>query len=164
LVDLAEIQAAYYMVAATGVLVAAAYYVMNMRATLQTRQAQIYMGIWQKMNSEEAGKAWKLWLNVKIGSYEEWKKLFDDQTMGSAFYMWLSIFEGVAIFVHEGLIDIRLLARDMGNTYVFWWRKYEPFFMQHRTVEKYPRYMIEAEWLYNKLIEFGQKNPDFNIV
>ena len=31
MVDLAEIQAAYYMVAATGVLVAAIYYVYNMR-------------------------------------------------------------------------------------------------------------------------------------
>jgi hypothetical protein len=30
MVDLAEIQAAYYMVAATGVLVAAIYYVMNL--------------------------------------------------------------------------------------------------------------------------------------
>jgi hypothetical protein len=33
LVDLAEIQAAYYMVAATGVLVAAVYYVMTLRTT-----------------------------------------------------------------------------------------------------------------------------------
>jgi hypothetical protein len=32
MVDLAEIQAAYYMVAATGVLVAAGYYVLNMSA------------------------------------------------------------------------------------------------------------------------------------
>lgn len=39
MVELAEIQVAYYMVAATGVLIAAAYYVLNMRATLQTRQA-----------------------------------------------------------------------------------------------------------------------------
>ena len=43
MVELAEIQAAYYMVAATGVLVAAIYYVFNMRATLQTRQAQLFM-------------------------------------------------------------------------------------------------------------------------
>jgi hypothetical protein len=55
MVDLGEIQAAYYMVAATGVLVAAAYYVLNIRTnrrnqeltlkaqqmTLETRQADI---------------------------------------------------------------------------------------------------------------------------
>jgi Flp pilus assembly protein TadB len=55
LVDLAEIQAAYYMVAATGVLVAAGYYVLNMRAmqrsskqTLDTRQAQLLMNLYQR--------------------------------------------------------------------------------------------------------------------
>jgi hypothetical protein len=48
MVDLAEIQAAYYMVAATGVLVAAVYYVMTIRTTqrnlkenLETRQTQL---------------------------------------------------------------------------------------------------------------------------
>jgi hypothetical protein len=67
LVDLAEIQAAYYMVAATGVLVAAIYYVYNMRIsqknsmlalkaqeqTLETRQAQLLMNIFQTYSSKE---------------------------------------------------------------------------------------------------------------
>jgi hypothetical protein len=160
---MADLQNLSITVAAVSVVLGVAYNMYNLRLQTKARQAQIYLGIWQKMNSEEASKAWKLWANVKIGNYEEWKKLFEDQVMGSAFYIWLSIFQGVAIFVREGLIDIRLLARDMGNTYVFWWRKYETFFKQHRTVEGFPRYMIEAEWLYNKLIEFGQRNPDFNI-
>jgi hypothetical protein len=34
MVELAEIQAVYYMMAATGVLIAAIYYVLNMKATL----------------------------------------------------------------------------------------------------------------------------------
>ena len=48
MVDLFEIQAAYYMVAATGVLIAAVYYVLNMRATLQTRQAQLFMQMYER--------------------------------------------------------------------------------------------------------------------
>jgi len=43
MVDLVEIQAAYYMVAATGVLVAAGYYVLNMRTQTRTREAQLFM-------------------------------------------------------------------------------------------------------------------------
>ena len=38
MVDLSEIQAAYYMVAATGVLVAAIYYVYNMKAIRKTQE------------------------------------------------------------------------------------------------------------------------------
>ena len=38
MVDLPEIQTAYYMIAAIGVLVAAIYYVYNMRATRRTQE------------------------------------------------------------------------------------------------------------------------------
>jgi hypothetical protein len=41
LVDLAEIQAAYYMLAATGVLVAAIYYIINMRFNMKAREMEI---------------------------------------------------------------------------------------------------------------------------
>jgi hypothetical protein len=45
--DLPEIQAAYYMLAAKGVLVAAAYYVLTMRTTLETRQIQLFMDLYK---------------------------------------------------------------------------------------------------------------------
>ena len=38
MVELAEIQAAYYIVAATGVLVAATYYILNLRETNKNRR------------------------------------------------------------------------------------------------------------------------------
>jgi hypothetical protein len=41
MVDLAEIQAAYYMVAATGVLVAAIYYIQNMREAERNKKIQL---------------------------------------------------------------------------------------------------------------------------
>jgi hypothetical protein len=43
MVDLAEIQAIYYMVAATGVLIAAGYYVMNIRNAARDRRKQMIM-------------------------------------------------------------------------------------------------------------------------
>jgi hypothetical protein len=72
MVDLSEIQAAYYMVAATGVLVAAIYYVMNMRAsrktqelaqktqeqTLETRQAQLFIQLYTTFTSYEFKTKW----------------------------------------------------------------------------------------------------------
>ena len=39
MVELAEIQAVYYMVAATGVLVAAVFYMFNLRETMRNRKA-----------------------------------------------------------------------------------------------------------------------------
>ena len=59
MVGLTEIQTAYYMVAATGVLIAAVYYVLNMRVTLQTRQAQLFIPIYSTYHSDEYMKAYR---------------------------------------------------------------------------------------------------------
>ena len=78
MVELADIQAAYYMVAATGVLVAAIYYVLNMRAmqrnskaALETRQAQLLMNIYERWSKPEFQEAWSDILTW------EWKDLDD---------------------------------------------------------------------------------------
>ena len=58
MVGFEEIQAAYYMVAATGVLVAAIYYVFKMRTTLQTRQARLFMQLYDRWAFDIGEKFW----------------------------------------------------------------------------------------------------------
>ena len=84
MVDLAEIQAAYYMVAATGVLVAAAYYVMNMRATqtnmkqtLEARQMQLYMQSLQETRTKAFLKDWiEIAYHQTYSDYQEWRSKY----------------------------------------------------------------------------------------
>jgi hypothetical protein len=80
MVTIEEIQAAYYMVAATGVLVAAAYYVMNirtnqrnMKTTLDTRQAQLYMTIYQDLTSTETIDKFIKILNMQFKDFDEYE-------------------------------------------------------------------------------------------
>jgi len=151
------------LVAAVSVVIGVAYNSYSIHNSNKTRQAQIYMGIWAKMNSAEASEAWMEWENAKVDNIGDWNNLMKDRKMNASWFMWISIFEGVAVFVREGLVDIRLVARDMGNTFVFWWRRYEQIFKQLRIEQNYPRYMIEAEWLYDRMIEFGKQHPEFHI-
>lgn len=144
MVDLAAIQTAYYMVAATGVLVAAIYYIITLRNTNKTRQAQLYYGIWQNQRTKEAWKAMHDW-DIQVKDYDEWEKLRENRDMKNSWSMNMSLYEGIAVFVREGLIDIRLLARDMGGNYVYWWRQWEPIIKEYRVRHNFPRYMIEAE-------------------
>jgi len=74
MVDLTEIQAAYYMVAATGVIVAAIYYVYNMRinqrgmkTNLETKQSQFMSQISDEINSVENWKiVWELLARARV--------------------------------------------------------------------------------------------------
>ena len=53
MVDLVGIQAAYYMVAATGVLVAAIYYVLNMRNAEKLRKTQVVLSWFSQLQTKE---------------------------------------------------------------------------------------------------------------
>ena len=93
MVTMEEIQAAYYMVAATGVLVAAVYYVMNIqtnkknqelslraleqaaqtqRQTLDTRQAQLLMSLYQKWSESEFQNAYNEIQSWEWRDYEDY--------------------------------------------------------------------------------------------
>ena len=87
MVTIEEIQAAYYMVAATGVLVAAVYYIYNIRVnqkavktTLETRQTQLFMQVMDKMDQRwqadfwELARALNIWINMSSRPTEALKQ------------------------------------------------------------------------------------------
>jgi hypothetical protein len=161
LVSFEEIQAGYYMIAATGVLVAAAYYVMNIRATLQTRQAQMFMQIYnQSHNDPTFLDAWRKMDSISWGTYEEFKNLLKDEEKARALIRVGSFYEGLGVLVKERLIDIRLVALLMTIMTRTWWEKYKPIIEDARKQLDYPRYLSESEYLYNELMKYLEKHPE----
>jgi hypothetical protein len=108
------------MVAATGVLVAAAYYVMNMRATLLTRQAQLFMGIYQEQYSKDMLDAdINGSFNIEIRNLDDYNTLAADPEKFKSWYMWQGYLKGIGVLVEEKLVDVRLVNRLMGGQ-VMW--------------------------------------------
>ena len=111
MVDLAEIQAAYYMVATTGVIIAAIFYILNMRATLQTRQAQLFMPIYSKVTEKDFMKDnWEIldeWKWIDLDDFE--KKYLDDRDNRAKFMACSDYFDGVGVLVKRKLIDPELV-------------------------------------------------------
>jgi hypothetical protein len=160
MVDLAEIQAAYYMVAATGVLVAAIYYIVNMRATLQTRQAQLFMQLYDRWTFDIADKFWDF-LDDDISTAEE---LFDRQKTDKEFRRRTAILsryhEGVGVLVRFGLLDIRYIAYLASWPTRMYWEKYKPIIEDIRRLQNAPRSDSESEYLYNELMKYLEKHSE----
>ena len=90
MVDLAEIQAAYYMVAATGVLIAAIFYILNLRVgqknqalmlkaqeqTLETRKLQFIQGTTQNLLNEEGMKRYGELMNMEWRDYGDFERKY----------------------------------------------------------------------------------------
>jgi hypothetical protein len=174
MVELAEIQAAYYMVAATGVLVAAAYYVMNVRAqkktqeltlksqeqTLETRQAQLFMQLYDRWTFDVAEKFWDF-LDDDFKTAEE---LFEKERTDKEFRKSTAILsryhEGLGVLVRFGLLDIKYIAYLASWPTRVYWEKYKPIIGDIRRLQKAPRADSESEYLYNELMKYMKEHPE----
>jgi hypothetical protein len=161
MVDLAEIQAAYYMVAATGVLVAAAYYVMNirtthrnMKTTLDTRQAQLYMAIYQDLTSTETIDKFIKILNMQFKDFDEYERKYGSDNNPDFFttrYSYVQKMNSIGWLVKQGLIDKMWIYEIYGWNIIWTWKKME--FVTKET-EKHYGVFGSSDWfeyLYNEM-------------
>jgi hypothetical protein len=175
MVELAEIQAVYYMVAATGVLVAAIYYVLNMRAsqknmqtTLDSRQAQLFMNIYNQSQTSPAwNKAWRIFYFTNWKTPEEftdmmWSGKPEYNEFNESFALISNFYEGVGVLVKEKLLDIRLVALLMSGYTSMFWEKIAPAVYYTREAKGFPQFASETEYLYVQLKDYMKKNPNIH--
>ena len=160
LVDLAEIQAAYYMVAATGVLIAAVFYVLNMRATLQTRQAQLFMPIYATFHEKEYQRGYYEVMNWQWSDFEDYQKKYSYQNNSEA-AMYRSILgahlEGIGVLLRRRLIDPSFVDDLMSQVIVRYWEKFGPLIRESRVKLNYPFMGEQSEYLYNQIKPIMEK-------
>ena len=184
MVDLAEIQAAYYMVAATGVLVAAVFYILNLRIsqknqeltlkaleqsakaqqqTLETRQTQMFMNIYNQVASKEYTTAWDKMMNKPWKTYDEWDQLYrkDPEFRGSEDITQL-FYEGLGTLVREGQLPIRMVALLMCGMTRYHWERHKVIVDEGRRVYGHRRWFSEEEFLYGELMKYLGEHPELD--
>jgi len=171
MVDLAEIQAAYYMVAATGVLVAAIYYVYNMRVnqmamktTLETRQSQFMSQISDEINSLENWKiAWEL-LGMEWTDWEDFEKKYGSSGNPEAAARRFSLFsklDNVGWLLKNGMLDPEWVHSQFHMNVTMLWLKFEPQIIQMRKAMRSPTILMGFEYLGRKILEIEKvKAPE----
>jgi hypothetical protein len=169
-VDLAEIQAAYYMVAATGVLVAAIYYLMNIRATqrnsktaLETRQAQLFMEIYKEYFQPHFADAYYIIQGLEMKNAEDYKKLFKDKSKYNAFGTFGVYYEGIGVLVRENLVPIRLVSLMLSGNIIWFWSTYGDAIKDARREFNWPRFFVEIEYLFDRVVEYGTQHPELKV-
>jgi hypothetical protein len=161
MVSIEEIQAAYYMVAATGVLVAAAYYVYNMRTnqkatrtTLETRQAQLFMPIYSTFYSDEFLKAFYAIMSLTYDNYDDYVAKYSytaNPEVGRSHAKVNMYLEGIGVLVKRGLIEPSLVDDLMSSIVVSYWEKYGPYILEVRVRRNHPQNGEYVEYLYGQI-------------
>jgi len=181
MVSFEEIQAAYYMVAATGVLIAAVFYVLNLRIsrknqelmlkaqeqstraqqqTLETRQAQMFMNIYNQTSTKEWNQSFLKVVSQSVWScFEEYRELWRDKEFREAENQLGLFYEGVGVLVREGLLNIRMVAMLMCGLTSAYYEKHIPIIEEARKHFGL-RFYSETEYLYNELKKYVESHPE----
>ena len=125
----------------------------NQQMQLETRQAQLFMNTYLHATTEEYTKADYDLFNIDLKSIEDWYELLEDKEKYTSFNMWALYYEGVGVLVRKQLVDIDHVARLLSGMIMSFWEKIEAGVKAMREHYDYPRAMIEAEFLYNSVVE-----------
>jgi hypothetical protein len=141
MVDLAELQAIAYVaqiIGVVGTLTAAfigvrSYINSNKRAEeakqkeletrdreLQTRQAQMFMNIYQQTTTKDFTSAYNSFLSNQWMNYSEFREQIQKKEFRNDFSILGMYWEGIGVLVKEGFLPIRLVALlETGMTRAF---------------------------------------------
>jgi hypothetical protein len=163
MVDLAEIQAAYYMVAATGVLIAAIYYVFNMRATLQvrreanktqqqqleTRQMQLMVSIFAPLFTKEIHTSFHTldYMQPHMDPEEVRRRMKEDKDFyGDVAYM-MRYFNSIGFMVRSGLLDPEKVYSILHEPAMWTWDVLDEHIKAARRRTNMPDLLMNVDYL-----------------
>jgi hypothetical protein len=136
--------------------------------TLETRQAQLFTNIYnQSFANPEFLEAVRMVITTHWDNLDEFHEDYDyynPNPSNPEFIKAMSsvngFFEGLGVFVKEGLIDIRLIALTMTVMIKSLWEKIAPYVVVDRERLQAPRLLSEFEYLYNELMKYIEEHPE----
>jgi len=156
MVDFQTLQTASIAIASAGILVAAIYYILQIRHQDRMRKTDLLVRLCSIMQSKDWLEAWD-----KIDSLQtaDLIKMRDEhRTVEMNQVYWF--FEEIGILLQMRLVDIdvveRLLHRLVKNT----WEKLDPIVHYGRKLRNDPRIAQGFEYLYNELQKREQQLAD----
>jgi hypothetical protein len=167
MVDLAEIQAAYYMVAATGVLVAAGYYVIILRENRKNGRITLTNTLMQQFSSLEDSKLWIELMNMQWTSYEDFENKYgsdnNEDNYAKRTHIW-SWFDSVGYLLEAGIVDRESIFRVQELSASWLWAKFKPIIEENRRRYSGIHYLHGFEYLASEMMRMkNEREPSYRI-
>lgn len=134
------------------------YHIMTLRNTrrnqqmqLETRQAQLFMQIYDNFNKTEFyRKQMDIMREMEWGDTEDYERKYGGDLEAVSKVGSIGVFfEGIGVLAQQGLIDVELVARLMSGHVIGIWEKLGPVWKARRERSGNPYVMEYNEWLYN---------------
>ena len=161
------VEITYQMVLSTlqtiALIVGISYYVITLRNQSKARKTQLYLQMINKFSEpdylEALGKLNDLEWSTAEDFIEVWKTpegRMTIRTLGN----W---YEGLGTLVKENLLDMRVVALLITGLVIQFWDKFIPVIDEVREALEWPRFYIEAEYLYDQLMKYIEEHPEIQV-
>ena len=165
MVSFQDIQTAHYMVAATGVLVAAVFYIVNLRETTKNRRITFTNSVTQQLFSEEGVRRELDCYSMQWKDFNDFKNKYDSSVNPESYVKRNSLlvqYDNIGRQYRSGVIDLDAFGSVSAYALVLAWLKFKPIIEGYRGLE-YPRdgfsdFEFIAEALEKRLKD---KDPEF---
>jgi len=134
MVDTYEISA---VMAAVGVLVGVAYYILDMRHQTKMRDMELGRMVAQDLNSEQGARRYSIMMNMQWKDYDDFMQKYSSQSNPEIFSKWISQFmawDTLGFFIKHKVVKTELLYELGGWIAIRVWEKYKDI-IQHMREE-----------------------------
>jgi len=152
-----EIQTISILFASAGVLVAAVYYLMQIRHQTKMRQTDLLVRLapWLSMSSGEFLRAYVKVLNLEFKDYDDFIRKYGPPLAEKPEQMALmtvgNYFEAVGTLLRRKLLDVDLVWDYWGETYIAYWQKTRCYIEGIRREVNQPEFGDASEYLFNEM-------------
>ena len=157
MIGITEISA---IVAAAGVLVGVAYYILDMRNQARTRQTDMVLRLYSTFSSEEFQITLAQIDNLKFQNTDDFLQKYGSKVNAEVWGKWQSVaafFEQVGVLLHRKLINISLVDDLLTTDVKQQWERMAPVILDIRKRLDSPQIWEWFEYLYNEMKKREQK-------
>jgi hypothetical protein len=143
--------------------VAAIYYALNIKHQRETRQAQLFMQIYNRWASKEVSLMEQEFLfEWEWDDYDDFSRKYLSNVEARALRSSIGKYwEGIGVLVKRELIDPYLVDDLMSSAIMMYWEKYAPVCREYRRRIGYPQAAEYQEYLYERIKAIAeQQHPE----
>ena len=136
--------------------IAIVYYAMNVRNANRSRQAGLYMQLWNSFRSPEFVRSFnEVLYHYQWDDYTEKYGVLNNIEAATKITTVISLFESLGGLLQQGFIDISVIEDQAASAFPSLWEKLKPIIEEDRKAINNPKLWNDSEYLYNELKKRG---------
>jgi hypothetical protein len=125
------------------------------------------MNMYKEFFSERESKSMYLLMDMEYDDFEDFERKYGRENNPEAYdliTLQMKLMEGFGVLVREGYVSVRLVALLTSGSIKMGWEKLRYYVYEVRERYSMPRWSIEYEYLYNKVMEYAEKHPELQLI